>query len=95
MIHVNWKRGLALVLAGAMMASLAGCSSQSDATTAAQTEAATEAGNQGEAVYTPGTYTGTSRGYAGDVTVTVTVDETSCRSWMRRFSAHSLLRLTR
>ena len=77
MIHVNWKRGLALVLAGVMVASLAGCNSQTEGTTAAATEAATAVESQGEAVYTPGTYTGTSRGYAGDVTVTVTVDETS------------------
>ncbi len=74
MIHANWKRGLALVLAGVMAFSVAGCNAQTDATTAAQPDTTAAVS---EAIYTPGTYSGTSRGYGGDVTVTITVDETS------------------
>ncbi len=40
----------------------------------------TEAKAEDAAVYTPGTYTATARGYASDVTVTITVDETSILS---------------
>ena len=78
------RRSLALLLAAALVFSLAGCSSGTDATegTAAGTQAPTTGAETEEAAeaaggYTAGTYTGTSTGMNGDVTVEVTFDEDS------------------
>lgn len=65
---------LSMILAAAMM--LQACSSQPKQSTE-ETAAAPNAGTQAAAngVYTPGTYTASAQGYGGDVTVTITVDE--------------------
>ena len=72
---------LGAALAGALM--LQACSSkpaETPTTAGATTEAATTAGNADEAAgagaYKAGTYTATAKGFGGDVTVTITVDET-------------------
>jgi fumarate reductase flavoprotein subunit len=76
------KRFMSLLLAAAMVASLAGCSSQGSAgttTEAAVEETATEnttaAADNEATTYVPGTYTGTGTGKNGAVTVEVTVSE--------------------
>ena len=45
--------------------------------TGCSSETASSAASGSGAVYTPGSYTATAKGYASDVTVTVTFDETS------------------
>lgn len=62
------KRLAALFLSAALALSLASCGAP--ATT--QSPSAEQKG-----IYTPGTYTGTAKGFGGEVTVTVTTDETS------------------
>lgn len=78
------KRAAAGFLAGTMVLSLAACgrSNSAQATTAAQTTAAetTEAQTtaeetEAEAGGAAGTYEGTAKGFGGDVTAKVTVDE--------------------
>lgn len=58
------KKLFSLILSTAMMFSLAGCNSSSSSSTTSGT-------------YTPGTYTGESKGFGGTVTVTLTVDANS------------------
>ena len=77
------RRSLALVLAAALVISLAGCSQETEATegTAAGTQAeqteATQEATEAAGGYTAGTYTGTATGMNGEVTVEVVFDDTS------------------
>ena len=76
------RRSLALVLAAALVISLAGCSQETEATegTAAGTQAeqteATQEVTEAVGGYTAGTYTGTATGMNGEVTVEVVFDDT-------------------
>lgn len=68
------------LLAGALTAAmlLSGCTAQPDASaqpSGSTTPAPSETGSA--AIFTPGTYEGTGKGYGGDIKVSVTVDETS------------------
>lgn len=68
------------LLAGALTAAmlLSGCTAQPDASaqpSGSTTPAPSETGFA--AIFTPGTYEGTGKGYGGDIKVSVTVDETS------------------
>lgn len=67
-----------LLVAGIVLTTLAGCGSSTKETTAAATQAATTAAAAEAAAsgsYVPGTYSATAQGFGGDVTVTLTVDE--------------------
>lgn len=68
------------LLVGALTAAmlLSGCTAQPDASaqpSGSTTPAPSETGSA--AIFTPGTYEGTGKGYGGDIKVSVTVDETS------------------
>lgn len=68
------------LLAGALTAAmlLSGCTAQPDASaqpSSSTTPAPSETGSA--AIFNPGTYEGTGKGYGGDIKVSVTVDETS------------------
>lgn len=68
------------LLAGALTAAmlLSGCTAQPDASaqpSGSTTPAPSETGSA--AIFNPGTYEGTGKGYGGDIKVSVTVDETS------------------
>lgn len=68
------------LLAGALTAAmlLSGCTAQPDASaqpSGSTTPAPSETGSA--AIFTPGTYEGTGKGYGGDIKVSVTVGETS------------------
>ena len=54
------KKFYSYLLSAVMLLSLAGCGSKTS--------------NDASGIYTPGTYTGTAKGFGGDVTVTVTTD---------------------
>lgn len=74
------KKFLSLLLAAAMVLSLAACSSEGGKETAEETasqtvEAETGPEEDSEAVYVPGTYTGTGTGKNGAVSVAVTLSE--------------------
>ena len=57
------KKILALLLCVSLCFGLFGCSQKAQSGT--------------EGTYTPGTYTGTAKGFGGDVTVTITVDDSA------------------
>ena len=74
------KKFLAGLLTAVMLVSAAGCSSGTQATSAAseQTSQADEQQtetSQGGGLYQPGTYTAQTKGFGGTVTVTITVKE--------------------
>lgn len=73
------RRCAAMVLGSVMTVSLAGCSgspASSPSTEAPTTSAAPETTQAAEeaGIYTPGTYQGSSKGFGGQVTVSITVD---------------------
>lgn len=83
------RRAIAGFMAGAVVLSAAGCAgnNQTASTTAASapetttaqaetTTAAAEAETQAAGEFTPGVYEGTAKGFGGDVTAEVTIDET-------------------
>ena len=69
------------LLAGALTAALllSGCTAQPEASGQPSGSASPEPSETGSvtAVFTPGTYEGTGKGYGGDIKVSVTVDETT------------------
>ncbi|WP_294520394.1 FAD-dependent oxidoreductase [uncultured Pseudoflavonifractor sp.] len=69
------------LLAGALTAALllSGCTAQPEASGQPSGSASPEPSETGSvtAVFTPGTYEGTGKGYGGDIKVSVTVDETA------------------
>ena len=69
------------LLAGALTAALllSGCTAQPEASVQPSGSTAPEPSetSSAAAVFTPGTYEGTGKGYGGDIKVSVTVDETS------------------
>ncbi|MFR2846669.1 MAG: FAD-dependent oxidoreductase [Hungatella hathewayi] len=77
----SMKKIIAAALTAAMMVSMAGCSKKADtAMTETTTAAQTETESQGEALYTPGTYTSEQQGNGGLIPVTVEFSETEILS---------------
>lgn len=77
---IHKMKHMRTLLAGALTAAmlLSGCTAQPDASaqpSGSTTPAPSETGSA--AIFTPGTYEGTGKGYGGDIKVSVTVDETS------------------
>ena len=64
------KKALQFVLTGALLASMAGCSSDQSQSQGGGETAPAESG-----IYTPGTYEASAKGMGGDVTVSITVDD--------------------
>ena len=73
------KKFTALLLCLCLLMGLTGCSSNAGVTSVPAEETADETaeGTISSGIYIPGTYEGTARGYGGDITVVITVDDST------------------
>ncbi len=87
------KRLLCALVTASMVVGAAGCGSTAPApaptsdetqeTKTAETALPETDGTEKDSLYTPGTYSASAKGFGGDVTVTITVDEekiTDCKA---------------